>query len=108
MRWGAWLEDFTDGEQRIRENVTSLNRVMIRRPTIEGYLGHTDKCLFKNWEALNKWGKLVSLESSYPEVERGWLQSKATKATNKKDTPRSWAHSGTGAITENQEGGIQE
>ena len=30
------------------------------------------------------------------------------KATNKKDTPRSWAHNGAGAITENQEGGIQE
>ena len=30
------------------------------------------------------------------------------KATNKKDTPRTWAHSGAGAITENQEGGIQE
>ena len=30
------------------------------------------------------------------------------KATNKKDTPRSWAHSGAAAVTENQEGGIQE
>ena len=29
------------------------------------------------------------------------------KANNKKDTLCSWAHSGAGAITENQEGGIQ-
>ena len=26
--------------ERIRENFTSLNRVMIRRPTVQGYLGH--------------------------------------------------------------------
>ena len=30
------------------------------------------------------------------------------KANNKKDTPSSWVHIGAGAITENQEGGIQE
>jgi len=30
------------------------------------------------------------------------------KANNKKDTLCSWAHSGAGAITENQEAGIQE
>ena len=61
----------------------------------------------KTGKVLSKWGKLVSLGSSYPAVERGWLQSYDLKATNKKDTPRTWADSGAGAITEKQEGGIQ-
>ena len=63
-------------------------------------------CL-KTGKVLSKWGKLISLGSSYPAVERGWLQSYDLKATNKNDTPCNWAHSGTGAMTENQEGGIQ-
>ena len=58
-------------------------------------------------KVLSKCGKLISLGSSYSAVERGWLQSYDLKATNKKDTPSTWAHSGAGAIRENQEGGIQ-
>ena len=33
---------------------------------------------------MSKWGKLVSLGSSYPAVERGWLQSYDLKTTKKK------------------------
>ena len=54
----------------IRENISSLNRVMIRRPTVQGYLRHRKF----SGTALRKWGKLV-LGSSYPAMERGWLQS---------------------------------
>ena len=70
----------------IRENFTSLDRV-IRRSAVQGYLGprkfsaEINVCL-KTGKALRKWGKLVSLGSSYPALERGWLQSYDMKATN--------------------------
>ena len=97
---------------RIREDYSSLNRV-IRCPTVQGYLGPRKFSVqinvsFKTGKFLSKWGKLVFLGSSNSAVERGWLQSKDLKATNKKDTPCTSAHSGTEAITQNQESGIQE
>ena len=62
------------------ENFSSLDRVTIRLPAVQGYLGHRkfsvqmNVCL-KTGKVLSKWGKLVSLGSSYPAVERGWLHS---------------------------------
>ena len=63
--------------------------------------------ILKTGTVLRKWGELVLLGSSYPAVERGWLQSYDLKATNKNDIPCTWSHSGAGAIKENQKGGIQ-
>ena len=65
--------------ERIRENFTSLNRVMIRRLSVESYLGHRKFSVQINVSlktgTVRKWGKLVFLGSSYPSVERGGLQS---------------------------------
>ena len=65
----------------------------------------TDKYEFKNTESPEQMGRTGLLRE---QLIQHWRESQDVKATNKKDTPRSWAHSGTGAITENQEAGIQE
>ena len=53
-------------------------------------------------------GKTVLLREQLPSSGERMAESKDFKATKKKDTPRTWAHSGAGARTENQEWGIQE
>ena len=111
VRHGAWLEDATvwrtEDQGGLHQREQSYK--MTNCPGLPGTkeVLSTDKCSLKTGKVLSKWRKLISLGSSYPAVERGWLQSYDLKATNKKDTPRTWADSGAGAITEKQEGGIQ-
>ena len=39
MRWGAGFRTLYCDEKLIRENLTSLNRVVLRCPNDQGYLG---------------------------------------------------------------------
>ena len=68
----------------------------------------TEKCQFKDREIPKQMGKTGLLREQLPSSGERMAESKDFKATKKKDTPRTWAHSGAGARTENQEWGIQE
>ena len=61
----------------------------------------TEKCQFKDREIPKQMGKTGLLREQLPSSGERMAESKDFKATKKKDTPRTWAHSGAGAITEN-------
>ena len=70
----------------------------------------TDKCQFKDREIFDQMGITGLPREQVPSSGERLAESKVLKATKKKkkDTPRTWAYSGAGARTENQEWGIQE
>ena len=68
----------------------------------------TDKCQFKDREIFDQMGITGLLREQLPSSGERMAESKDFKATKKKDTPRTWAHSGARGYNRESERWDQE